>query len=112
MLFGDRLTQVRKKKKLSQAQVGKLLTIDGDAYGRYERNEVKPSIEMATKIAEILGVSLDYLVGKTDLELDKAMLDRIQEVTKFSDKEKEHILVTLDAMIRDFKNQHAFGLGK
>ena len=48
--------------------MGKLLGIDGDAYGRYERAEVKPSIEMATKIAEVLEVSLDYLVGKTDLE--------------------------------------------
>jgi transcriptional regulator with XRE-family HTH domain len=43
LLFGERLTQIRKKKELSQADVGMLLDIDGDAYGRYERNEVKPS---------------------------------------------------------------------
>lgn len=112
MLFGERLTQIRKKKKLSQSEVGKILGIDGDAYGRYERNEVKPSIEMATKIADVLGVSLDYLVGKTDLELDNAMLSRIQEVTKLSEKDKEHIFITLDAMIRDFKNKQAFGIVK
>uniref|UniRef100_UPI00404A6CE1 helix-turn-helix domain-containing protein n=1 Tax=Fulvivirga sp. TaxID=1931237 RepID=UPI00404A6CE1 len=108
MLFGERIAQVRKHKKMSQSQMGKTLGIDGDAYGRYERGEVKPSIEMATRIAEVLEISLDYLVGKTDIELDKATINRIQEVTKLSDKDKEHIFVTLDAMIRDFKNKQAY----
>jgi hypothetical protein len=65
---------------------------------------------MATKISEALGISLDYLVGKTDLELDNTMISRIREVTKLSDKDKEHILITLDALIRDFKNKQAFGI--
>ena len=34
LFFGERLTKIRKKRKLSQAEVGKLLGIDGDAYGR------------------------------------------------------------------------------
>ena len=108
MTFGERITQVRKKQKMSQAQMGGALGIDGDAYGRYERGEVKPSIEMATKIADVLEVSMDFLVGKTDLELDKATLNRIQEVSKLTEKDKEHIFVTLDAMIRDFKNKQAY----
>jgi transcriptional regulator with XRE-family HTH domain len=40
----------------------------GDIIGKYERNEVKPSIEVAAKIANALEVSLDYLVGKTPLK--------------------------------------------
>lgn len=108
MTFGERLTQVRKKKNLSQAEVGKKIGINGDAYGRYERNEVKPTIEMAVKIAQALEVSLDYLTGNSDIELDKATLDRVQEVTKLTEKDKDYIFVTLDALIRDFKNKHAY----
>ena len=108
MTFGERITQVRKRKKMSQFQMGNSIGIDGDAYGRYERGEVRPSIEMATKIADVLEVSMDFLVGKTDLELDKATINRIQEVSKLSDKDKEHIFITLDAMIRDFKNKQAY----
>lgn len=103
MLFGDRLTQVRKKKKLSQAEVGKLLGIDGDAYGRYERDEVKPSIEMAAKVSEVLKVSLDYLIGKTDFELDNGTLKRIQDISKLPDKEKENVYSFLDAFIAKMK---------
>lgn len=108
MTFGERLTQVRKRKNLSQAEVGKKIGINGDAYGRYERNEVKPTIEMAVKIAQALEVSLDFLTGNSDVELDKATLDRVQEVTKLTEKDKDYIFVTLDALIRDFKNKHAY----
>jgi len=108
MTFGERLTKVRKRKGISQADVGKKIGINGDAYGRYERNEVRPTIEMAVKIAQALEVSLDYLTGNSDIELDKATLDRVQEVTKLSDKDKEYIFVTLDALIRDFKNKQAY----
>lgn len=66
MTFGERLGLVRKRKKLSQADVGKLIGINGDAYGRYERNEVKPTIEMATKIASLKDV-FGLFGGSTDL---------------------------------------------
>lgn len=82
--------------------------INGDAYGRYERNEVKPTIEMAVKIAQALEVSLDYRTGNSDVELEKATLDRVQDVTKLSDRDKEYNFVTLDALIRDFKNKQAY----
>ena len=36
LLFGERLMQIRKKKKLSQSEVGKLLGIDGDTLKRIE----------------------------------------------------------------------------
>ena len=108
MTFGERLGFVRKRKKLSQADIGKLININGDAYGRYERNEVKPTIEMATKIANALKISLDYLVGSTDIELDTELLKRIEHVSKLSQKEKEHIYITIDALIRDFNAKKAY----
>lgn len=103
--FGERLIQIRKKKKLSQAEVGKLLDIDGDAYGRYERNEVKPSIDMAAKIAYALNVSLDYLIGKTHLELDGDTLKRIEEISTLSDKNKEVVYTFLDSFLATSKMQ-------
>jgi len=40
--------------------------------GRYERNEIKPSIETAKNIADALGVTIDYLIGGSDtMVMDK-----------------------------------------
>ena len=108
MTFGERLSIVRKRRKMSQADIGKIISINGDAYGRYERDEVKPTIEMANKIANALKISLDYLVGNTDLELDTEILKRVEDVSKLSDDNKKHIYILLDALIRDFKTKQNY----
>ncbi|ELR67983.1 hypothetical protein C900_01456 [Fulvivirga imtechensis AK7] len=68
----------------------------GVLHGRYERGAAKPTIEVASKIARILGVSLDYLVGNTDMELDKTVIDRVVEIQSLPDEDKSPILYTLD----------------
>jgi transcriptional regulator with XRE-family HTH domain len=105
MSFGKRLLEARKKKGISQEELAEKLNTKGPVIGRYERDEMKPSIEAAAKIADILEVSLDWLVGHTDLELDKAMIQRIQEVSKMQPKEKEHVFAMLDAFIATTKFQ-------
>ena len=55
--FGKRLTEVRKLRKLSQDELGKKVEVHGAVIGRYERDEVKPSIEMAKSMAEVLEAS-------------------------------------------------------
>ncbi len=75
----------------------------GPAIGRYERDEMKPSIDAATKMAKVLGVSLDWLVGITDMELDAATLGRIQDINKLSLKDKELVFEFLDSFIANRK---------
>ena len=105
MSFGKRLLEARKKKGISQEELAEKLGTKGPVIGRYERDEMKPGIEAAAKISDILEVSLDWLVGHTDLELDKNMLHRIQEVTKMQPNEREHVFAMLDAFIATTKFQ-------
>ena len=106
MSFGSRLLQARKAKGMSQEDLAKMLGTKGPAIGRYERDEMKPSIEVAAKMAQFLDVSLDWMVGHTDLELDGKMIQRIQEVTQMKPKDKEHVFAMLDAFIRQNKLQN------
>ena len=112
MSFGKRLLEARKKKSISQEYLAEKLNTKGPVIGRYERDEMKPSIEAAAKIADILDVSLDWLVGHTDLELDKSMIQRIQEVSKMQPKEREHVFAMLDAFIATTKFQGYLTVGK
>ena len=70
---------------MSQDEVGKLVGVHGAVIGRYERDEVKPSIEIATQLAEALKVSLDYLVGSTDVLLKKNSVSRVLDIQKLKE---------------------------
>lgn len=103
--FGKRLTEVRKDKKMSQDEVGKLVGVHGAVIGRYEREEVKPSIEMATQLAEVLEISLDYLVGSTDVLLEKNIVSKILDIQKLKENDRQHVFALLDAFLKQTKLQ-------
>lgn len=103
MGFGKRLQEARKKKGFSQEDIARHLGTKAPVIGRYERDEMKPSIEVATKMAALLEVSLDYLVGTTDQALDKATLQRVLDVQKLPLEDQEHIFYTLDNLIKAAK---------
>ena len=96
MDFGSIVVELRKEQKISQTDLADKLEIHKNVLGRYERGEVLPSIEIARKIADILDVSLDYLTGKTDVEMDKHTRKRILEVSKFEEDDKQHIFSVID----------------
>ncbi|MGI6259989.1 MAG: LexA family protein [Anaerolineaceae bacterium] len=61
----DRLRKARKAKGLTQAELGEKVSISRQAYSTYETGKRDPDTETIAKIASVLDVSLDYLLGKT-----------------------------------------------
>lgn len=70
---------------------------------------MKPSIEAATKLAQLLEVSLDWLVGTTDAELDTVTINRIQDINKLSQKDKELVFEFLDSFVSNRKIKSVMG---
>jgi transcriptional regulator with XRE-family HTH domain len=108
MSFGQRLLDARKKKGISQEELAKALGTKGPVIGRYERDEAKPSIEAAANMANVLEVSLDYLVGAADVEIDTKTLNRVLELQKLPDDIKDKLYYFIDMTIRDFKAKQAY----
>lgn len=99
---------LRKKRGLSQAALGKKIGTSGDVVGRYERGDIKPSIDVVTKIADELEISIDFLVGKTNQEFDKKAIHRLELISELPDKNKEFVLNMIDMALRDFKAKQAY----
>lgn len=109
MDFGDRITLVRKQKKLSQNELGKLADVSGDIVGKYERNEMKPSIETARRLANALNVTLDYLVGDSDTSVfDKNITKRIEDISTMENEDQNALFKIIDAYLRDYKAKKAY----
>lgn len=104
-MFASNVVKLKKGQGTSQTALAIQLGIYKNVLGRYERNEMLPSIEIAWKIADILDVSLDYLTGKVDVEMDKVTQKRILEVSKLEKEDKLHIFSVIDAFISKRKIQ-------
>jgi len=85
-----------------------MIGVHAPVIGRYERGEVKPSIEVSTKIANAMSVSLDYLVVNPDLQLDQVVIKRIEDIQKLKEEDKNHLFFMMDAFLRDAKTRQAY----
>lgn len=103
MNFGTNVAKARKQKGISQEQLAKAVGLIAVTIGRYERNEIKPSIDTAKKIADTLDVSLDYLTGGSDVALEKKMIDRIADIQKLTEKQRTVVITLLDAFLNQTK---------
>lgn len=66
MLIGDRIKELRTKRRLSQGELGNRVGVESTIISRWETNRVRPSQKYIVKLAGALGVSTDYLLGETD----------------------------------------------
>ncbi|WP_264551845.1 helix-turn-helix domain-containing protein [Flavobacterium sp. N2038] len=57
---GNKISTARKKNNLSQADLAQQVSISSQAVGKWERGESMPDIATLNRIAEILGVDLNY----------------------------------------------------
>ncbi len=97
MDLGNNIVQLRKQKNMSRDDLGKEVGTSGAIIGRYERNEMNPSVELAKKIADALEVSLDYLVGSSAFTVkDKKMMHRLELLEQLEDGDRDALLKVVD----------------
>ena len=65
--FAARIKEIRKLKKLTQKQMAKLFGTTERNYQYYESGAREPNLETFVAISDILEVSTDYLVGRSDI---------------------------------------------
>ncbi|MBK7303495.1 MAG: helix-turn-helix transcriptional regulator [Saprospiraceae bacterium] len=100
--FGKKLRECREAKDLSQNDLAKLLNTNHSIIGKYERDEVKPSIDVVKNLADELDTSVGFLLGEsndTNLLKDPAMLQRFNDINQLPDKDKETVFNLLDAFL-------------
>jgi len=110
-MFGKRLRDCRERKKLSQAALAREINVHQSLIGKYERDEVRPGVDVALKLAEVLDTTLSYLVGESnddEVLKDNAMLKRLNEIGKLSEKDKSCMLFLIDGLLRDARTRQAY----
>ncbi|HFK1716344.1 helix-turn-helix domain-containing protein [Bacillus cereus] len=66
-MFGARLHSLRKERKLRQEDMAKQLGIARTTYAMYEQGNREPDYNTLIKLATFFEVSIDYLLGTTEI---------------------------------------------
>lgn len=106
--FGKKLKECRDAKGISQSELAKELSTNHSIIGKYERDEVKPTIDVVKNLAAALDTTVGYLLGETkqsNFLKDTAMVKRLNDIASFSEKDRDYILYTIDALIKNVKLQ-------
>lgn len=61
-----RIRDLREDADLTQNQVAAFLLCDQSLYSKYERGERPLPLDLAARLADLYGVTLDYLIGRSD----------------------------------------------
>lgn len=93
MTFGEKIRQLRKRKKLTQEQLAELIGSHENHIGRYEKDQSVPTAPAIVKLAEVFNVTTDYLLLENENTLsvkisDSELFDQFQEVDKMDDEKR------------------------
>jgi uncharacterized protein YjbI with pentapeptide repeats len=84
MIIGNKIAEARKKINISQAQLAQRLFISSQAVGKWERGESMPDIITFNRLAEILGVDLNYF--SENFQQSVSEMAPVESIVKQSDE--------------------------
>ena len=90
-VFGKRLKELRKEHGYTIEQFADMVGISKSTLGYYENDKRMPDIEILARIANVLNVSADYLIGRTNTTARKGKLKTMCEFTGLSDSAAEFL---------------------
>jgi len=93
MIIGNKIAEARKRINISQAQLAERLFISSQAVGKWERGESMPDIITFNRLAEILGVDLNYFSegfksASTEMTPIESMVKQSDELSAPRQKKK------------------------
>lgn len=94
--FSSRLIAAREARQLTQTELARLADLQPAAIGHFEKDRRKPSFANIRALAKALGVSSDYLLGRS--ESFKAATTAFRDEEKLSQADREQIQLMIDMM--------------
>ena len=64
--FSERIKALRLERGMTQEALGKIIGVKPDSVYTYEKGKSYPEVRNLIILADYFGVSIDYLVGRTD----------------------------------------------
>ena len=112
--LGKRIQELRKTNNISQQELGVKIGISLPQIVRYETKDVQPPADVLNRLAEVFGVSIDFIVnGNTNEKAQQTLKDaevikEFQKIEALPEEEKKTIIKVISALVRDYQTKQAY----
>lgn len=104
MTFGECLKKLRQEKEVTQSAIGELLGVGSRMISFYESNKHFPrDAQSLIKLAEYFGVSLDYLLGISDIRNYDDMLKSFKIYKSLPEKGRDEVDEYVKFLVQKYK---------
>ena len=100
--IGERIAKARKTARMTQAELSEKIEISEKYLSRIECGKQLPSIVIVVKICNVLCVSMDELLGQTNIYNNKSIQDEISALSAYEQKRIAEII----KIIGEIKNNN------
>ena len=106
-----RITELRKEKRLNQVGLALKLNVSQKMISAYENGSHQPSIDTLVHMSKIFGVSVDYIIGNSDIRTPAEKFSKdglsgneieLLDVYKQLDKEKQQKAIGMLLALKEY----------
>ncbi len=101
--FGRRVRNSRTEMGLSQGELAEMIKTSTRMVSLYERDEVKPTIEVLSRFAKQLKTSVAYLMGEDKFLKDPELEKMMQDILSLPENEQRTLRLYIASMVKSTK---------
>ena len=111
MSVGERITELRKEKNISQVQLAQMLEVSRQAVSKWENDQTSPDTLRLIKLAEVLDTEVEYLAtGIKPVYERPLVVNVVEKVDKVVEKVVEKPVVKKVFRVKYRRNLFEYGL--
>ena len=103
--FKERIRLLREARNITQVRLAELIGVDPKVYNRWERGFATPKLEGMMKLADILQITLDELVGRSSPSIDTKIRNfelhqLCQQADSLPDVDQQALIQVMDGLMK------------
>jgi transcriptional regulator with XRE-family HTH domain len=103
--FAERLKALRLSRKLTQGRLAELVGVSLRMYHRWESGQSTPYLDTLVKLADVLDITADELLGREPLRDDQLVHNQelhnlVRQVDQLSDDDQQALIAVMDGLVK------------
>ena len=105
-VFAERIKKLRIETKMTQQELGSKFGLTSTGVSYWESGKAIPNMEMMNKLSDFFGVTIDYLIGKNEIDENDEGMILFRKAEKVNESDKQKMYNIINSTIEAFLNNN------